>query len=168
MRWVRRRDKVPGEVRAAVDLAQGERALAVCRSGETGFLMASDRALHIVLPPDAERIRWDLIDRAAWQPPFLTISVYDPASDSVQTRVLTADPESDLPSVVRDRVTRTILINNRIDVPGGHVRVVARRSSDDGALWWRVVHGTGVDPDDPLVQQAVAVELAALRSAMGV
>ena len=165
---MRRREKVPDEVRDAVSFSDGERVLAWCRSGESGYLVASDRAFYVVSPPESQRTRWDLVDRAAWKPPFLTVSVYDPGSDSVQTRALAADPDSELPSVVRDRVTRTILVNNRIDVPGGHARVVGRRDSDDGSLWWRVVHSTGVDRDDPEVKRAVESELAELRSAMGV
>ena len=166
--WLRRRERVPEEVREAASVPHGERVLASCRSGESGYLVASDCAFYVVSPPDSQRIRWDLVDRAAWKPPFLTMSVYDPDSDSVQTRALAADPDSDLPSVVRDRVTRTILVNNRIDVPGGHARVVGRRDSDGGTLWWRVVHSTGVDRDDPAVKRAVQEELGQLRSAMGV
>lgn len=168
MRWLRRRETVPPEVRTAVVMADGERALAVCRSGEVGYLVASDRALHVVSPPESERIPWDLIDRARWEPPVLTVVARAVADAPVETREFVAAPESDVPSVVRERVNRSILINSRIDVPGGHARVLARRSSDTGEIRWSIDYGRGVDPDDPAVRLRADGELADLRSRLGV
>ncbi len=166
---VPRRQKVPAEVRAAVPLARGERVLAACRSGDDGaHLVASDRALYVVGVAGVRRWRWDLIDRAGWQPPLLLLTAREQDDGPLHSEDLPADPDSAVPAVVRERVTNSILINNRVDVPGGSARLVARRDSDTGELRWRVVFGSGVTEDDPRVQQRVAAELADLRSRLGV
>lgn len=164
-RW--RRDKVPDEVKQALVLQPGERVMSVCRSDGACFLAATDRALYRVTPPTSQRLRWDLIDHAAWQPPLLVLQVRDGDDDTLTALTWQADQDGDLPAVVRDRVTSSILVNSRIAVPGGTARVVARRNADTGQLQWRLVFGAGVDANDPQVQQATEAELVDLRSRLG-
>lgn len=180
MRIPWRRELVPEDVRAAVALQPGERVLAAAPGGDQAFLVASDRALYVVpaVPgPDesapgergpARRIRWDLIDRARWEPPLLLLELRADETAPVRAEQLAVDQTGDLPAVVRDRVTNSILVNSRIDVAGGHARVVARRNTDTNLLQWRIVTSPGVDPQDPLVQQAARRELDDLRSRLGV
>lgn len=170
MKLLRRRERVPDEVRAAVPLLPGERILSVCLSGEVGYLVASDHALYRVELPAVERLRWDLIDRAAWDPPTFDIRIRDSDGEGsgTQRRVWPADQNGDLPAVVRDRVTGSILTNAAITVPGGRARIVARRNADTGEVRWQVEFGPGVDPADPAVAQAAERELTDLRSRLGV
>ena len=163
-RWPWRRQTVPDQVKAALDLRPGERVLAACRSGETDHLVATDRALYAVTGARTTRWRWDLIDQARWQPPDLVVDVRSDSESTVQRRTLPADPQGDLPAVVRDRVTNSIVVNNAVAVPGGTVRVVARRNSDDGCFEWRTVPGGSVSLADPAVAQAVDAELRSLRA----
>lgn len=164
MRLPWRRQALPAEVRSAVELRPGERVLSACRSGDVAHLVATDRALYVVTDGQAVRWRWDLIDHARWEPPDLTVDVR-PDADAAPTRhVLAADPASDVPAVVRDRVTTSIVVNSSVVVPGGTVRVVARRNSDDGGFEWRLVPTSGVALDNPSVAGPVEAELRSLRA----
>lgn len=165
LRW--RRERVPDEVKQTVKLQRGEQMLSVCSSDGTGYLAASDRALYRVTPPSAQRLRWDLIDRAVWEPPRLRLEVRDDQTGEVAALVWEADQTADLPAVVRERVTGTILVNSQVPVPGGSAQVIARRHSDTGAVQWRIVFGAGVDAQDPAVHAAADAELADLRSLLG-
>lgn len=168
MRLPWRREKVPDEVRQALSLPRGEQVLSVCRSEEGAYLAATDRALYRVVPPEVERLRWDRIDRAVWEPPTLTLSVRDADAGPPTARAWPADLSGELPAVVRDRVTGSILVNTQVAVDGGTARVLARRNSDTGEVAWRVVFGAGVDPQDPHVQAVAQAELRDLRSRLGV
>lgn len=165
LRW--RRERVPDEVKQAIAMERGEQMLSVCASDGETYLAASDRALYRVDPPEVERLRWDTVDRAVWEPPHLHLRVRDD-NGTVTSRVWQADQTGDLPAVVRERVTGSILVNSQVEVRGGTARVLARRNSDTGAVEWRVVFGAGVDPQDPLVRSTAEAELADLRSRLGV
>ena len=165
LKW--RRERVPDEVKQAVSLAPGEQMLSVCASDGSTYLAASDRALYRVDPPQVERLRWDTVDRAVWEPPHLHLRVRDDDGE-VTSRVWQVDQTGDLPAVVRERVTGSILVNSKLDVPGGTAQVLARRNSDTGKVEWRVVFGRGVDPHDPSVRSAAEAELTDLRSRLGV
>lgn len=166
LKW--RRERVPDEVKQAVHLQRGEQMLSVCVSEPAGYLAASDRALYRVEPPSVERVRWDQVDLAVWEPPLLHLRVRDDDSGSVTGREWGADQTGDLPAVVRERVTGSILANSQVPVAGGSARVIARRHSDTGSVEWRVVFGSGVDAQDPAVRAAADAELADLRSRLGV
>lgn len=168
MRWGGRRQRVPDEVRAVVPLAPSERVLAAARSTEATYLVASDRALYSVTGPAATRWRWDLVDRAVWDPPMLQLDVRPDEQSAPVRKVCPVDQRGELPAVVRDRVENSIVVNSRIEVTGGYARVLARRNTDTGRLQWRVVFGPGVDPSDQDVQAAAQAELADLRSRLGV
>lgn len=156
-------------MRASVRLAPGERVLSATGSRDGAHLVASDRALYVVLPPDAQRLRWDLIDLATWTPPDLALHVRPDESTPPEQQFFAVDDlDADLPAVVRDRVENSIVVNSRVAVTGGHARVVARRHQDTGRLQWRIVFGDGVDPADPQVQAAANAELADLRARLGV
>jgi len=166
MRIPWRRDTVPADVKQALVLKPGERVLSVCHSEDTAYLVATDRALHLVDPPEQVRWRWDEIDRATWQPPLLELQLQ--VEGGFSQRVVPVDAQGELPAVVRDRVTNSIIVNSRVVVPGGQVRVVARRNSDTGILEWRIVPGPGVDPTDPAVRALTDLELTRLRGQLGV
>lgn len=168
MRFRFGRPRVPDEVRAAIALHPAERVLSATHSAGDTYLVASNRALYVVTPPQATRLRWDLVDLAVWEPPALALRVRPDEQSPPESRSYPVDRTGDLPAVVRDRVENSIIVNSRVDVTGGHARVVARRHADTGVLRWRVVFGEGVDPTDPQVQAAAAAELADLRARLGV
>lgn len=158
---------MPAEVKRTLTLQPGERVLGVCHSEGTTHLVATDRGLYVVDPPDLTRWRWDEIDQVAWQPPLLELEVRTDAGATGRC-VMPVDTQGDLPAVVRDRVTNSIIVNSRVAVPGGHVRVVARRQSDTGRIEWRVVPSPRVDPTDAGVRAQADAELARLRAQLGV
>ena len=170
-----RREKVPDDIKAAIDLAATERVIAAARRDDQSHVVATDRALYLVSTTldneSAEvtaRLRWDLIDKATWEPPLLALNVRDSPDSEVVSVLVAIDTDAELPAVVRECVTNSIVVNSRIEVPGGSARVVARRNPDDGILSWRVVLSEGVSPNDPTVRAAADQELAELRSTLGV
>lgn len=172
MRLPWRRNPVPDEVRGAVQLLPGEQVVAADRADE-GYVVVSDRALHLLLPSDPHspadglqdvRIGWELVDRASWNPPALELQLRRSAASAPQQLVVELDHRSDLPAVVRDRVTASIVVNERIELERSWVRVVARRIFDTGELTWRLLPGPGADMADPTVGAAVEGRLEELRS----
>ena len=180
MRTPWRRQRVPSGVREATDILPGERVLATARSRESAYLVATSAALSLVTPnPSSDddsfllawRIRWDQIDNARWEAPDLTMTVRGDglaeadAPRQIRTEV---DKIADLPAVVRDRVSESILVSEQIPVEGGSVRAVARRHSATGETTWRITTGTGINLNDPGVREQAEEGLAVLRSRLGV
>ncbi|MCB0918234.1 MAG: hypothetical protein KDC39_06650 [Actinobacteria bacterium] len=162
--------RVPAAVKAAVPMAQGESVMAVAASGRTAFVVATDRALSRVEAQDSPevlwRLRWDQIDNARWEPPELELDVrLEQGQHSV---VIPVDHRSDLPSVTRERITSSIIVNEEADVGPGTARIVARRHSDDNRLVWRIIMGDGIDPTDEAARTAAEQALNDLRARLGV
>ncbi len=74
-----------------------------------------------------------------------------------------ADPGS-VPPQVRNRVNRSVAYTRHHEVPGGGVRVVARRVAGIDGVTWHVRFDEGTDAADPLVVEATAA-LVAVASA---
>lgn len=180
MRFPWRRRRVPAGVLEAVDLRPGERVLAMAQSDHSALLVATSTALVRVAPGSDSagetysldwRFRWDQIDNARWEAPDLSLKVRlgEPAvavdPQHIRTEV---DKTADLPAVVRDRVSESIIASEQIPVEGGSVLAVARRHSETTETIWRVTMGPGVDVDDPEIIKQAEQGLAALRSRWGV
>ena len=60
----------------------------------------------------------------------------------------------DVPHAVRARVTRSVAVTSHHPVPGGAVRVVARRVPGENGLTWTVRYDPGTDPHGPGVPEA--------------
>lgn len=180
MRTPWRKKRVPPGVREATDLQSGERILAMAASNQSAFVVATSAALSLVSAnqdPDGDgfsptwRIRWDQIDNARWEAPELTMTVSSDGSagaESVRQVTVDIDRSADLPAVVRDRVSESILVSEQIPVSGGSVRAVARRHSETSETLWRVTTEKGISLDDPEVRQQAEEGLAVLRSRLGV
>ncbi len=172
MRLPWQREKVPAQIREALELAPGERVVAAAQTEDDGYAVASDRALHLVLPADpvadgqmtVVRIRWDLIDNASWSPPALMVELRRFVDAPPERVVLELDRRSEVPAVVRDRVTASIVVNNKVDLGRSWIRVMARRNYDSEVLEWRLQHGPGIDPADPATQALIAEQLDQIRS----
>ena len=187
------RAALPEAVSGALELRRGERVIAwgsgpvVTAAGLGGraCVVATDRALH--LPPldaaDAEaagvRVPWDLVERASWADGVLDLALREAPGARPRRRIVELDDEQELPVVVRERVTATIEVQQRLrldevqDENGrpagvtGSVSVAARRASDTGELRWQVSFDAGTDGRDPAVRAAAAKALADLRGALG-
>ena len=164
-------DRLPAEVRRSLRLTRGERILAWAPGEATGaLLVATDRALHgrgwpvaLAVP---ERLAWHAIQRASWEEP--TLEIVPVGRDASTIRVDLADPGT-LPAAVRDRVTASVVVQERLELSAGRgARAVARRDSDTGEVRWAVTFDAGLDPSDSALRGEADAALARMRSALGV
>ncbi|MDA2814358.1 hypothetical protein O4J56_27170 [Nocardiopsis sp. RSe5-2] len=161
MRWLR--PTVPREVRDRLRLERGERVLAHAES-RVGPLVSTDRALHL---PDGRRVPWQDIDRARWDADGEAFTFTE---EGAGEHVYAVPDPGRLAETVHERVTATIVVSHRGELPegGAGFRLVARRPPGGTEVDWRVHLDDGLDPDDPRVREAVRHELAAVRERTGV
>jgi hypothetical protein len=165
---VLRRRKLPAELRPPLE--GDERVLAWARAEPEGAVVATNLGLH--LPGRPERLSWHEIHKAVWTGRELTVTPgavieeregYAVMADQPPVTVVVPDP-GDVPPVVRTRVTRSVSFSSHHLVPGGGVRVVARRVAGVDGLSWAVRYDQGTDPAGPGVADATAQLVAASRS----
>ncbi|WP_093167921.1 hypothetical protein [Sinosporangium album] len=162
MRFSFRSQRLPASVRTALATEPGERVLTHARSGEDGYVVATDQALFL---PDGTRLPWHLVDKASWDEEGLTIVPTRGASH----RVPAAEPGR-LPEVVRERVMHSIVVSKYVTLEerGGGVRIVARRRPGTSELLWEFAFDPGMDPDDPGLRALAEQALEGMRRTMGV
>ncbi|HEX6870242.1 MAG TPA: hypothetical protein VF163_04025 [Micromonosporaceae bacterium] len=116
------------------------------------------------LPGRAERLGWHQVHKATWSGTTLTVigSVpvasedgYDVMADDAPIVVSLTDPDK-VPHEVRQRVTRSVAYTSHHALPGGGVRVVARRVPGANGVVWQVRYDDGTDRTDPEVAEATA------------
>ena len=136
-----RTPKLPADVRSQLALSDKERILAWVDDGSGRLGVASETALHLQRnPPAYSRFSWDQIESAGYDSDVLTITLV-PELDSSLLRV-PVGPDPDLPVVVRDRVTASVVVDRFVPLEGDlGVRIIGRRG-DHGAVFWR----TDLDP----------------------
>ncbi|MFZ0325577.1 MAG: hypothetical protein WAN48_15775 [Actinomycetes bacterium] len=169
MRWRGRADLSP-DVRASLGLARGERVLAVAHDPDGRPVVATDRDLLLQLsPPEYQRIGWETIDKATYVEGVLRVTRVDSHGVSgAGLRIPLPDP-GELPVVVRDRVTSSIVVSQPVTVADGvGIRVVARRRPDHEGLTWSYVLDRGVDASDPETVRAAREAVAAVRLDAGI
>lgn len=148
--------RAPVSIRAA---APGERVLAWATCAE-GTVVATRDAL---LLPGSSRLPWPRIEHATWADAVLTVTTVDG-----ETIRLTLDDPGDVPEVVRERVTSTVVGETHVRLRGkAGVLLVARRT-ETGEVAWSLRWDPGLDSRDPALARAAADALAATRSAWGV
>lgn len=167
-----RPQRLPGDARGSLKLLGSEHVVAWGR-GPLGYVVATDRALHLTDPGHlpatiTRRVPWDRITRATWVEPVLDIAVQSDISGPIEQMSIRLDESGALPVVVRERVTDSIVVQERVEADGFTARVVARRDSDSGQVRWSVVPDPGTDADDPRVRAALAAALDHLRGQLGV
>jgi hypothetical protein len=151
-------------------LAAGERVLAWARLGAGSAVVATN--LGLFLPGSGARLGWHEIHKATWDGKELTVVAaglverreeYAVVANLPPVSVVPADP-GDLPQVVRTRVTRSVALSSHHRVPGGGVRVVARRVPGVDGLAWTVRYDDATGRRGPGVAEATA-ELVARHAA---
>jgi len=169
MALLRRRTRLPDEIRARFDLPGGDRVIAVAELAD-GWAAASIRALHVatddVVGPVPARA-WSDVDGARLDTPTseLTITWVD-GSEATVLR-LADDRSIALPRAIHDRVQSSVVHTERVPLPSGTVVRVALRRDADGDLLTQVI-GTGdVDLEDPVTAAAVDAAEARVREAAG-
>jgi hypothetical protein len=122
-----------------------------------GALVLGDRA-----------VPWHLIDHAAWDPPVLSVRYRDAVDGRTRPVRLELAQHGELPPVIRQGVTRTVVTSRRIALDGQRGAVFAARRDPAGKVAWTVVFDPGLDPADPALQARAREELAQLRETLGV
>lgn len=164
-------DRLPPEVRRTLGLARGERILAWAPGLAPGsVLVATDRALHARGWPETipvpDRLAWHTILRASWTEP--TLEVLPLGRSATVIRLELREPGT-LPAAVRDRVTASVVVQERLELSAGRgARAVARRDSDTGEVRWAVTFDAGLDPSNAALRAQADAALARMRSALGV
>lgn len=146
-------------------LAPGERVLAA-ETTDTGVeLVATNFGLwEVGEAGSAARRHWDEIDRATWTEGTLTVERLVGARETARYRLTRPGR---LPMVVRDRVTSSIVVSERVAIPGGHVRVLARRRPGVDGLHWALLYDPGGLVTDPVAREAAQELLARFKSHAG-
>ena len=131
-------------------------------------VMATDRCLLVPEGPSARELPWHWIDRATWEPPTLAVHFRDPGSGSPRSLRLALQDHGELPPIIRQRVTRSVVTSRRVDLPTGAGAVLAARRDPAGDITWTVVFDAGVDAADPVLQAQAREALADFRRSLGV
>jgi hypothetical protein len=165
-----RRDAVrlPDAVRAALG---GERPLAFAADDAGGWVVGTRDRLHLVAADgSAESWGWEVVHRADWdkETQQLTVEpVQDYAAPVVRHTRMLPEP-GDLVPLVRERVTATVVVQQRVQVSGKKgFRVIGRRPPTGGEVVWAFELDEGLDPDDPAVREATARALAEAQASVG-
>ena len=155
--------KVPADLRPQLD--RDERVLSWAPSEPSGAVVVTDRGVWL---PGHERLGWHQIHKATWANPRLTVipstqvgegQGYAVMADGSPVVVLLDRPD-DVPADVRTRVTRSVAYTAHYPLPGGGVRVVARRIPGHNGVAWHVRYDEGTDRDDPEVVEATTAIVA--------
>ena len=163
---------LPKEIRARLGIPAGERIIAwgsgvTSRGAEAVYAVATDRALY--LDAGGERLPWDRINRAQWDEPMLDLVVIGVEGQPDRLVRVPLGVGSSLPAAVHAQVTESVVVSERLQLGDGVAALaVARRSSDEGTIWWSIVFDSGHDPKDPELRARADQALAELRDALGI
>ena len=159
----RRRPKVPSDRRPPLESDERVLSWAFVGSDPGGpVAVATNRGLWLPtggLPnvelPDAARLGWHEIHKAAWSGRELRVTPAEVAEvrddyavlvDSPAVSFLLLEP-NEVPEQVRARVTKSVAYTAHHPLPAGGVRVVGRRVSGVDGLSWAVRYDSGTPVD---------------------
>jgi hypothetical protein len=163
MRW--RRTPLDPAVKDQLELRPKEKILAWVDDGSGRVVVASETALHLQrTPPAYSRFGWEQVERASYDSGTLTV-VLTPELGSATLRIPVGEGR-ELPVVVRDRVTASVLVNRFVPLRGDTgVRIVGRRQ-ENGEVLWRSELDAAL-ADDAAAQGEAAIALAEVRAEVG-
>jgi len=136
MRW--RPERIPADDRSELGLDKRERILAWTKDPRGRYLVATEAGLILQrAPSEYGRIGWEQIEQASFRDGHVYLEVDEGAPQTTSLAIPALD-DIQLPIVVRDRVTASIVVNQHVPIDGKlGVRVVARRRPGDDRLVWR-------------------------------
>ncbi|MGV1006146.1 MAG: hypothetical protein ACOYEV_15575 [Candidatus Nanopelagicales bacterium] len=177
--------RIPGRPRRLAvpsGLLPGERVLAIAQLGGsehsgalggTGQVVATNWALLLPVSggaESAERVEWDRITAGNWDDGALDVR-YQAAAGPQSQRLVLPEP-GELPAVVRERITHTVVATRRrqlIDESGRttQVLIAARRSPRSDQISWTVAFQDPRVGADPAWRTAADAAIAQLRAQLG-
>lgn len=143
MRFARRKTGVPDELFAAV----GGRpdVLATARTPE-GDVYAFRQLIAVPVPTGWQLIGWHLIVEGGFRPETQELWWRLLDGDSGSVRLVAPDP---MPEVFRERVTASIVMQQRVQTPAGKEAVIAaRRDLASDEVSWHVTAVGATDLSD--------------------
>jgi hypothetical protein len=151
--------------RAVELVAAGERLLSWATVPGGSVVVASDRALYLPTAHGAERIPYETVQTATWDDPLLTVIL---VGDGGRGRTLRLEETGSLPAVVRERVTSTVVVTERVRLTGSQgALVIARRPPGSDEVVWQVVFDAGLDASDPGLRAEAAQAVERVRESTG-
>ncbi len=163
-----KRRRLPAELQPL--LVEDERVVAWARMTEHAAVVATN--LGLFLPGRRSRLGWHEIHKAVWTGRELVVTPatlveqrqeYVVVADGAPLTVTLPEP-GELPHVVRTRVTGSVSFSSHQPVPGGGVRVVARKVPSMDGLRWAARYDEGTDPFAPEVREATAQPVASFAA----
>ncbi len=163
MKW--KPEALDPDVRARLDLHPKERILAWADDGADRPVVATETALHLQrVPPEYARFGWEQIERASYEAGMLTVVLGDSLGGA--TLRIPVGEERQLPVVVRDRVTASVVVDRFVALSGdAGVRIVGRRAVDGGVTWRSVLDPVLTTDDASIAASEEA--LAEVRAEVG-
>lgn len=163
MALFRRRPEPPEPVHAL--LPPDERLLAWGTTIAGGFVVASNLALYLPDAGGATRIPYETVQTASWEDPVLNVVL---VGEDGRHRLVRLAETGDLPAVVRERVTSTVLVTERVALSGeAGALVIARRPPQSDDVLWQVVFDAGLDAGDPQLRADAADAVTRVRASTG-
>jgi hypothetical protein len=163
-----RRHRLPAAARPP--LSADERVLAWAGTADEGVVIVTNLGLWLPGAPERVRLGWHEIHKATWTGQVLVVvparevaahDTYVEMADADPVRVSLPTPDK-VPEQVRARVTRSVAYTSHHAVPGGGVRIVARRVPGVDGVSWTVRY----DPGTAAAPDAVASLVAHGRAAL--
>lgn len=157
-----RRRKLPADARPP--LADDERVLAWASTAGEAVVVVTNLGLWLPGTTGATRLGWHEIHKATWSGRALQVvpawevaehETYVEMADAKPLTVTLLDPDK-VPEQVRVRVTKSVAYTSHHPLPGGGVRVAARRVAGQDGLRWTVRY----DEDTPVAHEAVTMFVA--------
>lgn len=156
---------LPAQARASLGLEAGERVLAHARTSDGAYLVATDRALHL---PSGRRVGWEHVEHAHWQRGGVHVREVATLGEAPREHNVAVPEPENLPEVVRDRVTASIVINQYLRLEGQRgVRIVGRRGLGSDEIVWNLIFDAGLDTRDPALRARAGELLTEVRRQTG-
>ncbi|MEQ7125032.1 hypothetical protein ABN034_10970 [Actinopolymorpha sp. B11F2] len=182
----------------SLQLERGERVLATSRDTAERWVVGTDRTLFLPTAEGAyDRIPWEQVEHAEWDRDTEVLRVTGTAPLGERLPVWTvsfAEPGSRLLSLIRERITASVVVDQRVSLRGPlGVRVIARRppakladlgmagepatelsgaagqpgtagEPGTGGMVWALAFDEGLDPADPEILAAAERVLDGVRA----
>jgi hypothetical protein len=129
-------------------------------------VVVSMLALYLPTPSGGyDRLPFERIASAGWAQESLAVVM---VGQGGRRYLVGLDEPGEVPPTVRERVTASIALSERVSLgDGAGARITARRVPGDDVLTWNVVFDPGLDPSDPVLRERAAAAIDRLKASTG-